>query len=76
MAYTNNEISRIISNINGLSVGDRAYCGLYGVIECYKSATDNRHGKRLFKVSNSNSFFLKNGGNYTMKSLRHAISGL
>lgn len=61
----------MLANINGLSVGDRAHCGPYGIVECYKSASTNRSGKRLFKVIGSK--LIHNGGNYTMGALRKAI---
>ena len=75
----------VIANINGLSVGDRAHCGPYGIIPygiitCTKSATTvkgitpvRKRGARRFKVTNS--VFLRNGGNWTMKALRKAICG-
>ena len=61
----------MINNINGLSVGDRAYCGPYGTITCTKKACALTKSPRRFKVSNSTK--LRNGGNHTMKSLRKAI---
>ena len=71
----------MIRNINGLSLGDRAYCGPYGTITCVKSATvlskgvlpKSIRGARRFKVTNSKK--IANGGNYTMASLRKAICG-
>lgn len=72
----------MLRNINGLSLGDKAYCGPYGTIMCYRTAT--RHipeakgivskrvrGARRFTVSNSTK--LRNGGNWTMTALRKAI---
>lgn len=70
----------MLKNINGLSVGDRAYCGPYGTITCTKSATIvkgttpvRKRGARRFKVSNS--IKLRNGGNWTWENLRKAICG-
>ena len=69
----------VIANINGLSVGDRAHCGPYGIITCTKSATTftdgvsvyKKRGSRRFKVANS--IYLRNGGNWTCAALRKAI---
>lgn len=61
----------MINNINGLSIGDRAYCGPYGTITCTKKACSITKSPRKFKVSNS--IKIRNGGNHTMKSLRKAI---
>jgi len=60
----------MLRNINGLSLGDRAYCGPYGTVTCTKAAGEN--GTRRFKVSGSR--LLRNGGNWTMKALRKAVS--
>lgn len=68
----------VIANINGLSLGDRAHCGPYGIITCTKTATIKgvtpvrKRGARRFKVSNS--IYLRNGGNWTMSALRKAIN--
>ena len=67
----NNE--SMIRNINGLSVGDRAYCGPYGTITCTRSAKEAKTGVRMFKVSGSSK--LHNSGNWTMNRLRKAIKG-
>ena len=72
----------VLANINGLSLGDRAYCGPYGTITCVRAATSMvatakgvvphcKRGARRFKVTNSTK--LANGGNYSMKALRKAI---
>lgn len=70
----------MLKNINGLSLGDRAYCGPYGTITCTKAAgranangtfTNGTYGARRFKVTNSTK--IANGGNYSMKALRKAI---
>ena len=65
-----------LKNINGLSVGDRAYCGPYGTITCTKKAVwvgeSVVRGSRRFKVTNSTK--VRNGGNYSMKALRKAIA--
>lgn len=70
----------MIKNINGLSEGDRAYCGPYGTVTCVKRAmyVVNNNGRavcrrnsRKFKVTSSSKIY--NGGNYTMRSLRKAI---
>ncbi len=65
----------MLKNINGLSKGDRAYCGPYGTITCTKGATyigeSAIRGSRQFKVAHS--IKLHNGGNYTMAKLRKAI---
>ena len=72
----------MIRNINGLSVGDRAYCGPYGTITCTKAASSLMskglllkyvRGARRFKVTGSKK--IANGGNYSMASLRKAICG-
>lgn len=64
-----------LRNINGLSVGDRAFCGPYGTITCTRSAVyigeSAIRGSRRFKVANSTK--IRNGGNYTMAALRKAI---
>lgn len=62
---------QMIKNINGLSLGDRAYCGPYGTITCTEAATSSR--PRKFKVANS--IKLHNGGQWTMSRLRKAING-
>ena len=62
----------VIRNINGLSVGDRAYCGPYGTITCTEPSFCGLRNTRKFKVANSTK--LHNGGNYTMQRLRKAIS--
>ena len=74
----------MIKNINGLSEGDRAFCGPYGVVTCIKSAThciiasdgtlipQTIRGARRFKVQNSSK--IPNGRNYSMKCLRKAIN--
>ena len=61
----------MLANINGLSLGDRAYCGPYGTVTCTKKACAVTKSPRRFKVSNSTK--IRNGGNWTMKSLRKAI---
>lgn len=61
----------MLKNINGLSLGDRAYCGPYGTITCTKKACAITKSPRRFKVANSSK--IRNGGNHTMKSLRKAI---
>lgn len=64
-----------IKNINGLSEGDRAFCGPYGTVTCTKSATyigeSVVRGSRRFKVANATK--IPNGGNYSMTTLRKAI---
>jgi hypothetical protein len=70
----NNDATRILKNINGLSLGDRANCGRYGVVECYRSARNTVSGVRKFKVSKSE--VLANRGNWTMSSLRSAITAV
>ena len=65
----------MLKNINGLSLGDKAYCGPYGTITCTKAAgranANGTYGVRRFKVTNSTK--IANGGNYSMKALRKAI---
>ena len=65
----------MLKNINGLSLGDKAYCGPYGTITCTKAAgranANGTYGTRRFKVTNSTK--IRNGGNYSMKALRKAI---
>lgn len=68
-----NDNSRLVSNIQGLSLGDRAHCGEFGVVECYQTASANKYGRRMFKVSGAKA--IRNGGGWTMKSLRKAIEG-
>ena len=71
----------MLKNINGLSLGDKAYCGPYGTITCTKAAgrtntngtfAHGTYGARRFKVTNSTK--IANGGNYSMKALRKAIT--
>ena len=66
----------MLKNINGLSLGDKAYCGPYGTITCTKAAgranANGTYGARQFKVTNSTK--IANGGNYSMKALRKAIT--
>jgi hypothetical protein len=64
---------QMIMNINGLSEGDRAYCGPYGTITCTKSANKLNGKPRMFKVANSTK--LRNGGLWTMSKFRKAICG-
>lgn len=70
----------VVANINGLSLGDRAFCGPYGTVTCIKEATSTTahgtiprkiRGTRRFKVQNSTK--IANGGNYSMAALRKAI---
>lgn len=63
----------MLKNINGLSVGDRAYCGPYGTITCTRAASETKSGTRQFKVANSSK--LHNSGNWSMSRLRKAIKG-
>lgn len=63
----------MIRNINGLSVGDSAYCGQYGKITCTRAANRVTKKPRLFKVAKST--LIRNGGNWTMTNLRKAIVG-
>lgn len=63
----------MLANINGLSKGDRAYCGPYGTVTCTESAREAKNGVRRFKVSGSEK--LRNGGNWTLANLRKAIAG-
>jgi len=60
----------MLKNIQGLSLGDRAYCGPYGTVTCTKAANGTR-GARRFKVSGSR--LIRNGGNWSIKTLRAAI---
>ena len=66
----------MLKNINGLSLGDKAYCGPYGTITCTKAArrinSNGIYRARRFKVTNSTK--IANGGNYSMKALRKAIT--
>jgi hypothetical protein len=66
------DTNRILRNINGLSVGDRAHCGHYGIVECYAPAVPGR--VRKFKVSKST--VLSNRGNWDMTALRKAITAV
>jgi len=70
--HKTDENVRILNNINGLGVGDRANCGRYGTVECYSKASAGR--VRKFKVSGSK--VLANRGNWSMKSLRKAITSV
>lgn len=79
----------MLKNICGLSIGDRAYCGPYGVVTCTKAsngwyidkknASGNYRGMRNEFTRNSRRFSvsgstkLQNRGNWTMKQLREAI---
>lgn len=65
----------MINNINGLSEGQTAYCGPYGIIRCTKRASEwspNPRVPRKFSVSRSSK--IQNRGNYTMSQLRKAIA--
>jgi len=64
-------IKPMMRNLNGLSEGDKAYCGPFGTVTCYCAAKNSRSGKRMFKVEGS--LRLANRGNWTMDSLRKAI---
>ena len=66
--------SAMLRNINGLSKGDVAYCGQYGVVTCTESAREPKTGVRKFKVSGSSR--LRNGGNWTMNAIRRAITAV
>lgn len=66
--------SAMLRNINGLSKGDVAYCGKYGVVTCTESAGESKSGVRKFKVSGSSR--LRNGGNWTMNALRRAFAAV
>ena len=71
-------IDAMIRNINGLSVGDRACCGPYGIVTCTNAASDwvpNAKVPRKFSVSANKNGKLRNRGNYTMKQIRTAICG-
>ena len=65
-----------LRNINGLSEGDRAYCGPYGTVTCTKKAVyigeSAVRNSRRFKVTGSKK--IANGGNYSMRALRKAIA--
>lgn len=61
----------VCENIRGLSKNDRAFCGQYGTVTCYKAASETKNGKRLFKVSGSEK--IRNGGSWTYTALREAI---
>ena len=65
--------NRILRNINSLSIGDTAECGIYGRITCRKHA--NRATKTPRKFSVAKSAVLPNGGNWTLGRLRKAIQG-
>lgn len=60
----------MLRNINGLSLGDRAYCGPYGTVTCTKAA--GKDGTRRFKVTGSR--LIRNGGNWSMKAFRAAVA--
>lgn len=66
----------MLRNINGLSRGDKAYCGPYGTVKCISHASSkspNASVSRKFSVSGS--VMLQNRGNWTMSALRKAING-
>lgn len=42
----------MIRNINGLSIGDRAYCGPYGTVTCIKDAGGFIDGNKLNVAEN------------------------
>lgn len=66
----------MLRNINGLSLGDKAYCGPYGTVKCVAHASSpirNAAVPRKFSVSGSTK--LQNRGNWTMSALRKAING-
>lgn len=65
----------MLRNINGLSVGDKAYCGPYGTVTCTVSAKNSWTGKRTFKVTGSTKDELANGGNWTYAGIRKAVMG-
>lgn len=64
----------ILDNINGLSLGDRAHCGPYGIVTCTHAAEGRGRGKAPRKFSVSRSKKLQNRGNWTMRQLREAIT--
>ena len=66
--------SAMLRNVNGLSKGDVAYCGPYGTVTCVESARESKNGVRRFKVSGS--VRLRNGGNWTMKAIRRAVTAV
>lgn len=64
----------MLANINGLSVGQKAYCGPYGTVTCTSAASNwspNPRVPRKFAVSGSRK--LANRGNWTMSQFRKAI---
>jgi hypothetical protein len=63
---------RILRNINSLSIGDTADCGIYGRITCRTKACKTNK-PRMFSVAKST--VLPNGGNWTLGRLRKAIQG-
>ena len=79
----------MLKNICGLSVGDRAYCGPYGIVTCTKSAgsmfingtnaagnyrgMQNKFTRNSRRFSVSGSKKLQNRGNWTMKQFHEAI---
>ena len=67
------ENARVLRNINGLSAGDRARCGRFGVVECYRAARDEKTKTRKFKTSGATA--IPNRGNWTYAALRRAIRG-
>ena len=67
----------MLRNVNGLSVGQKAYCGPYGTITCTHAASEwkpNALVPRKFSVKGSTK--LQNRGNWTMKQLRKAVKGI
>lgn len=65
------EKARLLRNINGLSAGDRARCGRFGVVECYRAARDEKTGVRKFKTTGATA--IANRGNWTYAAIRRAI---
>lgn len=62
-----------LRNINGLSLGDRAYCGPYGTITCYAAYDKQTKTPRQFSVTGAAKLFNSTG--WTMSQLRKHIAG-
>lgn len=59
----------MLANINGLSLGDRAYCGPYGTVTCVRAA--GKGGRRLFSVSGTDR--LPKRRSWTIGEIREAV---
>ena len=61
----------MLKNINGLSVGDKAYCGPYGTVTCIKGASNTA----LLSDSNAAGNYRGMQNKFTRNSRRFSVSG-